>query len=336
MRLKTYTAPTIAQAMDMIRRDLGDSAIIIQTQGERGRQGARVTAAVDEPNGSDKATRRPVADDAAPQSAPGEPPSAFATIKHALLRHNAPPPLTQVIEAEAAAYDAGNPLLALSAALDTIVSFQPICERSQQRPLLLFGAPGSGKTLTVAKLIVRACRAQRSVAAISTDVIRAGGVEQLEALTRLAQVPLTAADGSTAVAAAIARAGEELVIIDTAGCNLFDDDDLASVQELALAADAEPVFVLAAGGDSGESIEMAERAAGIGCRRMVVSRIDMVRRLGSVLAAAEATGLALADVGIGPQVADGLAPINPVSLARLLLPLDEPEGSPSQMKETPR
>lgn len=73
MRLKTYTAPTIAQAMDMIRRDLGDSAIIIQTQGERGRQGARVTAAVDEPNGSDKATRRPVADDAAPQSAPGEP-----------------------------------------------------------------------------------------------------------------------------------------------------------------------------------------------------------------------------------------------------------------------
>ena len=107
------------------------------------------------------------------------------------------------------------------------------------------------------------------------------------------------------------------------------DAELSDVQQLAQAVGAEPIFVLAAGGDRAESTEMAERAAGIGCGRIIVSRIDIVRRLGSVLAAAEATGLAFADVGIGPQVASGLMPINPVSLARLLLPADEPHGSPS-------
>ena len=329
MRLKTYTAPTIAQAMDMIRRDLGDSAIIIQTQGERGRQGARVTAAVEER----PSTSRPVPRTA---DAPGRPLSDAAAIDTALARHGVPQPLVQVLSAEATAYDAEEPLLALSAALDSLVPFQPICERTQRRPLLLFGGPGCGKTLTAAKLIVRARRLQRAVAAVSTDVARAGGIEQLEALMRIAQVPLTAADGASALATAVAEAGDCLVVIDTAGCNLFNDADLAEVQGLALAVDAEPVFVLAAGGDSAESMEMAERAASIGCRRMIVTRIDIVRRLGSALAAAEATGLALADVGIGPHVAEGLVPINPVSLARLLLPVDEPEGSPAQTEEAPR
>jgi flagellar biosynthesis protein FlhF len=334
MRLKTYTAPTIAQAMDMIRRDLGDSAIIIQTQGERGRQGARVTAAVEErPSTSGQNTSGPKARNA---DAPGGSLPEATAIEAALVRHGMPQPLVQVLTVEAAAYDAEDPVLALSAALDTVVSFQPICDGTQQRPILLFGAPGCGKTLTAAKLIVRARRAQRSVTAVSTDLARAGGVEQLEALMRVAQVPLTAAEGAAALTAAVAEAGEHLVVIDTAGCNLFDDADLMDVQELAQAVDAEPVFVLAAGSDRAESIEMAERAAFIGCRRMIVSRIDIVRRLGSVIAAAEATGLCLADVGIGPQVADSLVPINPVSLARLLLPIDEPDGSPSLLKEAPR
>jgi flagellar biosynthesis protein FlhF len=239
-----------------------------------------------------------------------------------------PRPVAQALSAEASGYETEDPLLALSAALDGLVPFQPICERTQGRPLLLFGAPGAGKTLTAAKLVVRARRAQRQVVAVSTDVARAGGLEQLEALTRIAQVPLTAADGAAALATVAAAAGENLVVIDSAGCNPFNDADLEEVQELALAADAEPVFVLAAGGDSAESIEMAERAATIGCTRMVVSRIDIARRLGSVVAAAEATGLALADVGISPHVADGLVPINPVSLARLLLPVDERGPAP--------
>ena len=46
----------------------------------------------------------------------------------------------------------------------------------------------------------------------------------------------------------------------------------------------------------------------------------MVRRLGSVLAAVEASGLAFSDVSPSPNIVNGLRPVNAVSLARLLLP----------------
>lgn len=157
MRLKTYTAPTIAQALDMIRRDLGDSAIIIQTQGERGGRGARVTAAVE-----DRTDMGPNRDrhEAPPSSvpAPSRTASAIAAIKAALDRHGVPHPLVQIIVAEASTYGEEQALLSLSAALDTVLTFQPICERTQPRPILLFGPPGCGKTLTAAKLVVRARR----------------------------------------------------------------------------------------------------------------------------------------------------------------------------------
>ena len=53
--------------------------------------------------------------------------------------------------------------------------------------------------------------------------------------------------------------------------------------------------------------------------------MDMARRLGGVLAAADAARLPFCDVGISPGIADGLGAVNPLSLARLLLP-GAPEG----------
>ncbi len=51
---------------------------------------------------------------------------------------------------------------------------------------------------------------------------------------------------------------------------------------------------------------------------MITTRIDQTRRLGSLLTAAHAGGLAIADAGVTPHVAHGLTALNPVSLARLL------------------
>src|SRR5262249_6819922 len=47
MRLKTFNAPTISEAMRMVREHLGEEAIIVSTQRGEGGQGYRVTAALE-------------------------------------------------------------------------------------------------------------------------------------------------------------------------------------------------------------------------------------------------------------------------------------------------
>ena len=69
-----------------------------------------------------------------------------------------------------------------------------------------------------------------------------------------------------------------------------------------------------------ESADIAASFATIGTTRMLITRIDMTRRLGSVLAAADAGGLKFCDVSITSHIADGLSPINSISLARLIVP----------------
>jgi len=47
MRLKTYTAATTAEAMSLVRQDMGEEAIIVSTQRAADGHGTRVTAALE-------------------------------------------------------------------------------------------------------------------------------------------------------------------------------------------------------------------------------------------------------------------------------------------------
>ena len=72
-----------------------------------------------------------------------------------------------------------DPIAALGQALHQLYRFAPL---PQPARLLLSGPPGAGKTASVAKLAARAVLEGRPVAVLSTDVARAGGIEQLRAL----------------------------------------------------------------------------------------------------------------------------------------------------------
>lgn len=78
--------------------------------------------------------------------------------------------------------------------------------------------------------------------------------------------------------------------------------------------------MLAATTDAGEARDLAEAALAVGARRFVVTRLDIARRLGAVLAAADA-GLALAGCSVTPHFAYGLRHLTPVVLAEHLLDL---------------
>jgi len=308
MRLKTFTAPSMGEAMKLVKDHLGEDAIIVSTQKGEGGFGVRITAAMEMVEPEDDEDFEDEAVDAAED------------IADALAQHGVPGDLTDRLTRTASALDADDPLIALAGALDQTFKFQPLAKISK-RPVVLVGLPGAGKTVTAAKIATRAVMRKKAVNAITTDTVRAGGFEQLAAFTRLLKVELQSAGTPRELQDAI-RAGDPagLTIVDCAGGNPFDEDDVRAQVALLRAAEGEVALVLAAGGDPLESAEIAEAYAAMGARRLIVTRIDIARRLGAVLAAADAGRLSFAEVGIGSDVAEGLAPLNPISLARLLLP----------------
>jgi flagellar biosynthesis protein FlhF len=314
MRLRTFTAPTMPEAMALVRRELGPDAIILSTgKGERG--GIAVTAA----------------HDATPPAAPplSEPaPDPAEAVHEALFAHGTPARLAEALLAAAVEVPAEDPVLTLAAGLDAVFAFAPLSHRKPSRPLMLVGPPGAGKTVSVAKLATRAVLAGQKPKLVSWDIVRAGGFAQLEALAGILGLPLHRAESERQLAELAAPKGEETVLIDSPGINPYNSSDRAELAAHVAATAAEPVFVLPAGGDAFDAIEMARAFRALGCARLLVTRLDMVHRLGSLLGAAHEARLAFSDAGITPDVAQGLTPLTPVALARLLLPEPAPAAQP--------
>lgn len=312
MRLKTIHARTMQEAMELVREQMGAEAIIVATHEDEGTRGVRVTAASDADDRHIPEKDRAI---------------TFETLQmvgNALDDHGTPPELSDRILNAVAAQAEADPHLALAGALESIYTFLPLPEKGgQNQPIMLIGPPGGGKTSAVAKLAARSVIAGHSIRLITTDTVRAQGIEQLQSYaTRLGQEIVTAPDPLALIEAIENANPEDLIIIDTMGVNPYSLDDMGKLIELASAIAVEPILVLSAGRDPIEASELAKAYCEVTPTRMLVTGLDMVRRLGSVLAAVDASGLAFSDVSPSPNIVNGLRPVNPVSLSRLLLPTE--------------
>lgn len=301
MRLKLFRAASMAEAMAQLRAALGPEAVILDSRRVPG-GGVEVTAALGRSAEPPAWAAEAPADPAEPRLIPPPP-----TPPH-LARHNLPAAL-------AARLRPGR----LAEGLDACLRFAPLPD-GLARPVLLAGPPGAGKTLSCAKLATRSVLAGASPLVVTTDGDRAGATEQLAAFTRLLGLTLAVAPEPAVLARAMARRQPgQPTLVDTAGCDPFNAAQAARLRALAQAADAEILVVLPAGLDREEAAELGAAFAALGARHLLPTRLDGARRLGGILAAA-AAGLALAEAGTGPGVADGLTPIDAAWLARRLEP----------------
>ncbi len=316
MRLKSYNAPTMAEAMRMVREELGDDAIIVSTQRASDGQGVRITAALEDPGD----------EDAIATALSGKNTTPFAEkVRDALEYHGAPQRLVEKMVQAAMAVEVGSPTMACATALEDHFDFAPLPERKSPRPFMLVGPPGSGKTITTSKLAARARLAGRPVGVITADTIRAGAIEQLQAFTSILEVELRQVRGPEGLSQAVNEMMNryDLVFIDSPGLNPFSQHDMDYLKNLVNASDVEPILVLAAGGDAQEASDIGEAFGACGATRLLATRLDMTRRLGAILAAADAGQLMFSEVSLNPHVATGLCAVNPVSMARLILPPEE-------------
>ena len=303
MRLKLYRAASMAEAMAQLRDELGPEALILSTKRVPG--GLELTAALDQPD--EPPAPPPLPPPPATAALPGgELDARFHGIEPALARRLAGPGLAQRLQ-------------------DTL-RFAPL-RLDGGVPLLLAGTPGAGKTLSVARLATRLVLAGTRPLVITADGRRAGGAEELAAYTRLLGLTLLAASTPATLARALAEAAPGTpVLIDTAGINPFEPAETAALTALAAAAGAVPVLVMQAGAHPEEAAEQAAMFAGLGIAHLLPTRLDIARRLGSVLAVADPAGpgLALTEAGIGTGATDGLVALTPALLAERLLRAQPP------------
>lgn len=316
------------EAMHMIRETLGEDAIIVSTQEIPGGKGVRVTAAIDKD--TEATMPKPIsvesgltADDWQ-YADDDDDVTVVEEITDVMLRHAVPDEVLDQVVSMVNVMGLTESRNALFAALQNLFEFKPLPQKTYGKPLILVGPPGAGKTLAAAKIAARGALAGLRMAAITTDTIRAGGVEQLDAFTRLMKIDLKKASSPKELRERLAEIGPaDQVIIDTAGVNPFDPESVKLVARLIGTVDCDPLLVMPAGIDADEAGEMARVFATIGAKSMIPTRVDVARRLGSLLSAAHHGGLSLAEVSNTAKVADGLSPMSAKRLTQMLMPRAE-------------
>jgi flagellar biosynthesis protein FlhF len=300
MRLKLYRARGMAEAMAKVRAELGDEALILATR--RVGDGVEITAALDP-------------DEAPPPLTPPSLVPPDPALLAALEFHAVPAALREALRHGE-----------LEASLAVALPFAALPLGADERPLLLVGPPGAGKTLTVTRLATRLVMAGVAPMVITADGKRAGATEQLAAFTRLLGISLIVACHPVTLGRALTqRQNAAPVLIDTSGCDPFDPAQLEELTALAATINAVVVLVLPGGLDPAEAADLAVAYAAAGASLLVATRLDLTRRLGGILAASSSARLALTEAGIGPDAADGLLPITPGWLAKRLLTLPRME-----------
>lgn len=330
MLMRSFEAANIAEAMHIAREELGEDAVILSSDPNKDGNGVVVTFALDREDDElfDDTPRLSgtwLAESPGTASAGAlhdEP--VLNAIEDVLRFHAVPEPICDIITNAAASLDlpGSSSLASLHRAFVDVFSvcyrFEPLPLQDDGTRVILVGPPGVGKTITAAKLAAKMVVDNQPVRVISTDGKRAGGIDQLQAFTRILGVSLdVAATRSELKELLQSFEPRERVIIDSAGCNPYDFQELKELGEFAHVQDIEPVLVCAAGTDGHEATEIASVFSFLDIERVLISRTDCARHYGSLLSVVRAGDYAFSHVTSSARAMGDLQPMDADLLAQL-------------------
>ena len=194
--------------------------------------------------------------------------------------------------------------------------------RGKRHVIALVGGPGSGKTVTAAKLChAFAVEGGLSVGAMSLESPRVA--LQLGYLTDGIGVDLQIADLPSQVPMAAGRlVADDLIVVDTPSVYPNDPESMTRLESLLLALRPDEThFLVPASAEIEPSQELLDAlAARIGVDRILITRLDEATSLGAQVALSISSRLPISYLASGDTVGFGLAPADPVALASMVLP----------------
>lgn len=348
MKLKRYLVRDMAEAMEVIAKDLGPEAVILSSRRVR-RGGWRsifrpplieVTAALDEPGDAsrpelqvEKENRlvREVAEMkallqrlASDYYARGEPEELWEWRRLLTELEVSGEIIDYLLQGmEKGCLGQGDkPLAEIICSRMADMFVVPSSELAS--PVLMFVGPtGVGKTTTIAKLAAQfALVHKKSVSLVTVDTYRIGAVQQLKIYAEILGVPLevvmTPGELKEVVNRSVAR--RDYVFVDTAGRSPHNSMGIAELRHFVEALDSKEVFlVLSCTTKSKDLLRAVEDFRALQYTRLIFTKIDETDFLGPILNVVQAARVPVAYVTNGQDVPDDILPVDPYGLAKLIL-----------------
>ncbi len=330
MRLRTFHASDMQSAMKQIRDELGDSAVIISTTRDDRSKRVAVTAAIDQDE--IKIVQEAPAQKAANQGSPA--PDAALVRNHSILTalqkvmvfHSIPEEMQEELITTAKMLDfepqGGDEALGilLAKTLEAHFKFLPLPVARAGFRLMLVGPTGAGKTTTLAKIAAQLTMEKLPITPISFDTKRAGGIEQFRAFTDILNLNLEVAETPEDLSEILAeQPPEQIVLIDSFGCNPYQVQDLKELRPFLNMPNVEPVLTLPAGGDAAEAADIGKAFGVTGVKRLLLTRCDISRRFGGALSAAYTGNYAFCNYSSSDRVVGEYGPLGTKTLSQLLM-----------------
>jgi signal recognition particle subunit SRP54 len=179
--------------------------------------------------------------------------------------------------------------------------------------LMLVGLQGSGKTTTTVKLALLARRDGHRPMVVALDLRRPAAIDQLRALAERERVPFYSGSRPGASAEEIARAalaeaqraGQDVVVLDTAGRQAVDEELMAELRRLRAAVPVTEVLLIADAMTGQEAVRVGQAfhdAVEVG--GVVLTKLDGDARGGAAMSLKYATGQTIRFAGVGEKPAD--------------------------------
>jgi len=305
MKLHKFTATTFTQAMNRVRKELGEDAIIVSSIEEQGL--FHITAAIE---GDFDLSKK-----------------SFDLIYQSLDEHGLPDLTKKQIKdlIRSLEHKIPEPAECLAASLDQILHFNPFeldnlkefMGTEKPCPIALIGPPGAGKTACIAKLAIEATIRDLNPIVITLDAEKAGAIAQLTSFTEALAIPFKKADTKEELSEHIFH-HSGLILLDTTGLNPYDENQMSFAKEMLSHAVAITVLVMPAGLDMSEAQDMIKIFKTLSPSYLIVTKIDMCRRFGSVMGLSLYSSLPLAYFSHSPHISSPLVPFTPIELAQLI------------------
>jgi flagellar biosynthesis protein FlhF len=331
MRMKTFSAPSMSQALKLVEEQMGKDAVILSSQ-ENTKEGVvHVTAGLDPdfisrpvvvrsetPTPSPKVVRPAFAPPPVPTKIPDAVLDAVSDgLKQQGFSTNR---IVQLLQSSGFFSDPDpTPASVLSFCLGRTVRCTSFWETAHhKKPVVFLGTPGVGKTVAVAKLATQALLHDFKPILISSDVAKAGGIEQLEYLTRILKLPLHIAEDPQALTEICRHLPETTpILVDTQGIHAYDNLAIARFQEL-FPADRFSFVLLSSPQEHEEDTALLLEKLGPAYHPMglLPTKLDTSRKWAHILQTAMTLHLPLFELGVSASVTHGLMAAHPDTIVR--------------------